>query len=77
LLGGPEGAFHVIPLSVGNTPAREEYGTLLVGDITGDGKADVVFVPGVGATDIEIAGDGTRIVVPQIGSTEVLGNTCL
>jgi len=40
LLGGPDGAFQVLPLLVGRTAG----GSLLVGDVTGDGKADIVTV---------------------------------
>ena len=76
LLGGPDGAFQVVPLSVGLTPGPEEHGTLLVGDVTGDGKPDIVFVPGVGDTQVEITGDGGSVVVSGSGATAILENTC-
>ena len=69
LLGGPEGAFQVVPFSVEAPPGHEEYGRLLVGDVTGDGKSDVVFVPGVG--------DSTQIVSGStVSGTQILENTC-
>jgi hypothetical protein len=48
LLGAPDGTFQVVTLSVGSTPGYGEDGTLIVGDVTGDGKADIVVVPGTG-----------------------------
>ena len=79
LLGGPEGAFQVVPFSVGGAPGYEEYGRLLVGDVTGDGKADVVFVPGVsGSTQIFVTGDGGSVLVSgsTASATQILENTC-
>ena len=79
LLGGPDGVFQVVPLSVGGTPGYEEYGRLLVGDVTGDGKSDVVVVPGVfSGTQITITGDGgTVLVTPKSTAVpQILVNTC-
>jgi hypothetical protein len=76
LLGTPDGAFQVVSLSAGISPGYEEHGILLVGDITGDGKADIVFVPGIGPTNI-VVGDGGAVLVPgSAASTQILENTC-
>jgi len=42
LLGGPDGTFQVVPLSVGGT-LDATFPALMVGDFTGDGKADVML----------------------------------
>ena len=68
LLGMPDGAFQIVSLSAGISPGYEEHGTLLVGDITGDGKADIVFVPGVG--------NGGAVPVSGDGTPKILENTC-
>ena len=70
LLGGPAGTFQVVPFSVGGTPGGG--GSFMVGDVTGDGKADIVFVP-----TVEYGSDLTGAIVPMgAGATQILENTC-
>jgi len=75
LLGGPDGAFQVVPFSVaGGGPLAG--GSLMVGDVTGDGKVDIVFVAGNGL-GLGVVEDGGITTGPgTAGSTQILGNTC-
>jgi hypothetical protein len=72
LLGGPGGAFQAVPFSVGGTLGFAGGGSLVVGDFTGDGKADIVFVPAVTylpnstGADVQVGG----------GPSQILENTC-
>jgi hypothetical protein len=65
LLGGGDGTFQVAPgpLSSGSAPGGIRV--LLVGDVTGDGKSDIVTIAG---------GPGNTIQV--LGPTQILENTC-
>ena len=63
LLGAPDGTFQVVPFSVGGTQGG--LGSLMVGDVTGDGKADIVFVPVVESSP-----------GAAVGTPETLENTC-
>jgi len=65
LHGGVDGTFQVAPLASSGVCVSDC--TLLVGDVTGDGRVDLV-VPG----GLEITGGGTQVVEP----TQILGNTC-
>jgi hypothetical protein len=70
LLGGPDETFQIISLSASGTSGG--IGSLMVGDVTGDGKADIVFVP-----TVENILDSTGALV-QVGGGEsqILENTC-
>jgi len=61
LLGGPDGAFQVVPFSVGGVPGGG--GSVMLGDVTGDGKVDIVVVP-------------TAFVGVGGGPAQILENTC-
>ena len=77
LLAGPDGTFQVVSYSVGGTLGFQSGGSLVVGDVTGDGKADIVFVPGRAPNLGSVGSDGTITTVPGVsGTTQVLENTC-
>jgi hypothetical protein len=77
LLGEPDGTFQVVPFSVGGTLGYQTGGSLVVADVTGDGKADIVFVPGRAPGLGSVGADGTITTAPAVGGgTEILENTC-
>ena len=67
LHGGADGTFQVVPLSSGQ-PSCGGGCPPLVGEITGDGKVDVVVVGGTSG----VGNPPTQVVRP----TQILGNTC-
>jgi len=74
LRGEADRTFQVVLLSTGSVPG--ESPVLLVGEVTGDGKADIVFVPGTAPIQIEIAPDGGIVRIPWVATANILENAC-
>jgi hypothetical protein len=75
LRGAADGTFQVVQLSTGSAPG--EGTTLLVGEVTGDGKADIVRFPGPSPTQIVSSGTSPpQVVDAGIAPAQILENTC-
>jgi hypothetical protein len=76
LLNGSDGRFQIVPFSVDSPTGFQSGGSLIVGDVTGDGKVDIVFVPGRSPGQAVITDGGITTAPGGVGTTQIVRNTC-